>query len=55
MNDYFVPGALFESFFHRRFWMSQTVFDRLYIGTRPYYDYFISKKDVVGNNGSFGY
>lgn len=44
MDDYFVPDVLFESFFRRRFQMSQSVSNRLYNGLRAYEYHFLLKK-----------
>ena len=38
MDDYFVPDALFEAYFHRRFEMKRTVFDRVYNSFQAYDD-----------------
>ncbi|XP_020201396.1 uncharacterized protein [Aegilops tauschii subsp. strangulata] len=55
MDDYFAPDTLFDKHFHLRFWMRETVFDRLYNGVWSYDDYFILKKDVVRTIGFSGY
>src|SRR4051812_12665976 len=55
VGDYFPSDALFTNNFCQRFQMRKNVLDRLYKGFRFYDDYFILKKDVVGEIGFSDY
>ncbi|XBH57274.1 hypothetical protein VPH35_078910 [Triticum aestivum] len=50
-EDYFVPDALFDHYFHRRYWMHRPLFLRIMEDVRAYDDYFELKKDSVGYIG----